>query len=233
MKFLIIIAAFLFGCKIQSELPIDNEIILINAGLAGRNEISIALDRIAACRTKVVGINLVFPSRQEPLADIRLAKSIKNAGNVVLVSLLKDDKIISSDSLFTSSALAQGLINYGFAEDGSISAQMLYTSIGDDLIWSFPTTLASYFDINRSDEIMRAAQGNQFYKIDYKYNFRVVDIGEEFNCALMSDKIVIIGYLGPGNEDLYLTSSGQQRYSTWILGNCLKSIQEGHFEKRN
>jgi CHASE2 domain-containing sensor protein len=232
-KYLIVVSAVLICCKSQPELAIDNGIILVNTGRAGRVEISEALDRLAKCRPKVVGINFVFSDRQKSSSDLRLAKSIKASGNIVLVSLLRDQDIISSDSLFVSSALGEGIIHYGVEEDGSVSKHVLYTSVGDNLVWSFPTALASFFDIGNSDHIMRSAQGNQFYKINYQNDFKVVDINEEFDCTLFSDKIVLVGYLGPDNKDLYLTSFGQRRYSTWILANCVQNIRDGHLEPGN
>ena len=231
IKCLILVLVILTGCRSQPELAIDTEIILVNAGQADRNEIASAINRLARCQPKVVGINFVFEDKKETSSDLHLAESIKEAGNIVLVSRLKDEKIISSDSLFTSYALAQGPLYYGLDNDDSIDRQMMYMSVGDDLIWSFPTTLASYFDVDVIDRIMDSGRGNTFYEIDYRNDFKVIDINSDYDCALISGKMVIMGYLGPGDEDLYSTSTGHKKYSTWILANCVRNIRDSALQK--
>lgn len=167
MKFgiLISIAVAFTCCTRQPELAMNDDIILVNAGHKDRKELSLAIDRLARCNPTIVGINFLFRGRQQMSDDTLLANSIKRAGNIVLASALRDGKIISSDSLFTTSALAEGLIYYGL-DGGSVSKQMMYISVGVDLVWSFPTTLASYFDFDKSDHIMKSVRGNRFYEIE-------------------------------------------------------------------
>jgi hypothetical protein len=54
--------------------------------------------------------------------------------------------------------------------------------------------------------------------------------GEEFDCSLMENKIVLIGYLGPEKENMYLIPTGERKHSTWILANCVRNILDGHFD---
>lgn len=220
----------LFSCENASELTIDKNIILVNAGHANRTEVSELLNKLTLCNPKIVGMNLVFEGRRDLLSDTLLANSIKKAGNVIMVSLPREKQIINSDSLFTQNALAQGLLYYGFTDDSIVSKQMMYISNGDDLMWSFPTTIASYFDIDHSDNIMKSAQGNQFYEIDFSNNFQTIDITDEFDCSSLAGKIILVGYLGPADEDTYLIPGDEKKYSLWILGNCIRNILDNHFE---
>jgi CHASE2 domain-containing sensor protein len=231
LRFLFLAAFFLGGCTEQkSEPPIDEDIILVNAGHSNRIELSNAINALSKCKPKVIAINFVFGQRKGDASDSLLYSSFKDASNVILVSLLKDQKVVSSDSLFNKAALAQGVQYYGLDDDSSVTDQMLYISVGDDLLWSFSTTIASYFDIDHSDVIMKSARGNRLYKIDYGSNFRIIDINEEFDHSLLKDKIVIVGYLGPEKEDMYSIPGGDKNYNTWILATCVRNILDGHFD---
>jgi hypothetical protein len=224
---IILIAFLLIDCRNENLRPVDNEILLVNAGNANREEIATAIDRLAKCGAKIIGVNLIFKDQQSASADLHLAESIKNAGNVVLVSIINGNKIVSSNELFTAGALAQGPHYYGMDGDSAISEQMIYISLNDDLVWSLPATLASYFDVENMDRIMKNTKGNRFYEIQYKNDFTVIDIRSEFDCGSISGNLVIIGYLGPGEEDLQLTRLGEKRYATWILANCVRDIRDG------
>lgn len=223
------------GCTNQPEKKtLNSNIILVNAGNSDRVKLSAAIRSINECRPKVVGVNFVFEDGNVMSSDTLLANSLNDAGNVVLVSLMAgDSKIVTSDSLFVKHALAEGLLYYGFDENDNVKKHMLYVSVGDELFWSFPTTLASYYDIEHSDEIMNGAAGNTYYEIAYNGDqaFKILDIDKNMDCSQLQDKIVLVGYLGPETEDMYPVGDGESKYSTWILANCVENIINRRFVK--
>ena len=78
--------------------------------------------------------------------------------------------------------------------------------------------------------------------IDFQYkqqNFKVYDyLDSAFNCEDINGKIVVLGYLGPSNEDKFMTPLGLMNtkeynpkignmYGAVILSNIILSILQG------
>jgi CHASE2 domain-containing sensor protein len=223
------------SCTVQPDRQDQNgRILLVNAGEANRGRLASAIKRLSDCEPSVIGINFTFRSGNIESTDTLLSNAIRDAGNVVLVMLPKEnDMIIRSDSMFVNSAIAEGLLYYGFDEDGAVTKQMMYISVNDDLLWSFPITLASYYDIEHSDEIMKSVAGNAYYTINQSNDkFEVIEIDTEYECSWIKGKIVLIGYLGPKTEDMF-TFYDAKKYNTWILANCVEDIVNRRFERAN
>lgn len=206
---------------------------LVNLGNADRGKIGKALSAISPCNPKVIGIDLVFKDSRYNKADSILFNAIQQADNVILPQNLEDGEIISSSPYFASVCKAQGLLNFGYTQE-QVTKHKIYFSYADQLVWSFPVTIASYYDVENSDKIMKSVLANEYYEISYKWkaeNFEVIDVDSlDFECPKIKDKIVLMGNLGPGSEDLFDTPNGKI-YGTIIVANFVENLLEEQFEK--
>lgn len=224
--------------EIQEE-TISDQIVLFNLGDTGRQEIATAIDRINGCSPKIIAINAIFEDNSHSWSDSVLLNSIIEAKNVILVSNLMDNKLVNSDSIFLKGSMAQGVLNYGFTEE-RVSKYKTYLSWNNQLLWSFPVTIASYFDLDLSERVMNETKANQFYKIKFystNVNYKSISIDEleKSDCKDIKDKIILIGYLGPNEDDLYPIddkgNSNKKVYSTIIIANIISSILKNKFEE--
>ena len=211
------------------------EIVLINAGKANRQLIGNALTKISLCKPKVVGINFVFHGTSNPRGDSILSLGLKGTNNVILASNLEDGELVTSEHVFTSNSQAEGLFYVGYSGE-FVDRHMIYISHNNEMLWSFPVTIASYFKPERAAEIMHRAIGNEFYKIrfDYELNdFQTIDFKnlDKLDCGVLENKIVLIGDLDPDHDDVYNVEGTPGMHGTVIMANCIENILEDYFEK--
>jgi CHASE2 domain-containing sensor protein len=208
-----------------------DSITILDVGSMSRAEIANAIEMIAACRPKVIGINLVFEGRSDNQSDSILAGAIRDAGNVVLVMDTKNNKLNSSDSLFVKESAAQGLRYLG-GEDNKVSTCQIFTTIDNNLLWSFPVTVAGQFNPEVAINTMNSVKGNVYYKIFFDADnddFEYVKL-DKVDCSKVVDRIILIGSMG-GKEDLFETSTGAKLYGTVIMANAIGNILNGRFEE--
>jgi len=229
-----IVAILLVACvgkNSEISSTSGSNIIMINARKGDKEVLARLLDRIGGCQPKVVGINFYLRKKRD-MTDTLLANSIARLQNVVLVSSYQNNAYFRSDPIFRINADGEGIVDLGL-EDEQVTKQMVFISINDELKWSFPMTVASFYDADKSVATMHGASVDQYYEIDYvgvSNDFKVLDVNDStWGCDLLTDKIVLVGFLGPEDNDTYAISGGVKKYSTWILGNCIKDILDGHF----
>lgn len=185
----------------------------------------------------MIAIHAVFQKPPLTAGDSVLTNEIQKAGNVILSFLLKDNKLVSSDSAFVKSSHSLGLVSYGEV-DNIVTDFQVFTILKDQLIWSFPAITAGNFDFRVNQRIMEKAKANKGYNIviysDKVESNALPKALSEINCELIKDKIVIFGYLGPQEEDMFLIrKNGETKkiYRTIILGNIVVSILQDQFNE--
>lgn len=233
-KGIVILIITALGCGKTAEnntAYVDQPIVIFNAGNEDKASIARMLSKINKCGPKVVGINFLFENSLQR-ADTILANTIKEAQNVVLTSINQDDTYFRSDTLFRQVAAGEGLVELGIDEHGDVTKQMIFVSVADELKWSFPMTVVSFYNADKSVVTMHNAIADKYYAINFESgnNFTILEEGDStWDCSTIKDKIVLIGFLGPGSKDTYLITGGERKYATWILANCVGDILNGHF----
>ena len=215
-------------------------IVLVNYKTVDRSAIANGIRLINKCKPKIIGINAVFIGSKDAIGDTLLAQAIRANKNVVLASngnferrLTTGDSLISSNSIFTRSCLADGLIHFGYKND-VVSSHIPYRSVGEQLVWSYPITIASYFNMELASKFMNDFLGDTYYEIVFGKNmddFKILEIDklDQLKCEDLEGKIVLLGYLGPGNEDLFDTASSdnEKMYGTVITANIILNLLNG------
>lgn len=207
----------------------------MNIGSSNRSEIAQAILNISSCKPKVIGINVLFEDFRANASDTSLSEAILKSGNAILVTNIIKGTLYKSNIFFSRSSLGEGLMYFGF-KDKVVDRHKIFVSHRNDLLWSFPATVASYFDSRIAGSLMEKTLGNEFYRIRHQYDledFNVLKANETsgFDCSMINGRIVLFGYLGPRDEDVYLINGSDGAYGTVILANCLENILAGYFVK--
>ncbi len=242
IKLVIIISfclLFVGGCVNNPQDHTNrSRVILVNIGTKDRLTLARLIDDIAKCKPKIIAIDAIFEEKDSiDHGDSVLINSIAKAGNVILSSVIKGYDIISSDSLFLKASKAQGVIIYGLDEEDLVSKFKTFVSTKDQIHMSYPVSIVSYYDLERMENIMNQTKGNQYYEIGFDNSITVGDtLAHDLipqKCSQMQDKIVLLGYLGPLDEDSYLTRADKNKrtYSTIITANIIMNILNETFHE--
>jgi len=223
----------LMNCKVTPELKteIDPNVILINYKTADRATFAAAINQVNSCNPRVIGINALFKEYRDPKQDSSLASAIGYYENVVLARGISKDS--RSNEMFASQAWGEAIIGLS-STDGITTHYGPYISDGEEVKWSFPITLVSLYDPSRAAFMMNDLRPDEFYEIEYNRtqdNYKVIDIDEigNLDCAEIKDKIILFGYLGPGEEDEVTVPIGNDNtkmYRTEIIANIISNLLE-------
>jgi CHASE2 domain-containing sensor protein len=216
---------------------IDPHFAFVNIGDVERTEIAKAIEIIKGCGAKVIAINVLFESKKTPLEDSLLAKSMKAAGNVILSSGLRSDgHITRSNSMFSDVCLDHGAFEFGFNDDELVDRFKI--SVLDDhgdLVWTFPFSIAMNY--NQQNNLLETTHPDHYYAIKFdasSFDTKVFDIKNlsGVDCNVFRDKIVLVGYFGPRDEEAFFTTLDPKRkmFSTMIFANIISTILKKDFE---
>lgn len=236
MKYVSLILIFLLlGCK-SKETNRSNLIYIVNTTLMDRRMIADFLTKLGECHPKIVAINALFDRSEKSYDDV-FANSIRESKNVVLVSdIAEDETIVHSDSMFVNQALSDGVTTFEFSGD-ILSYYQTFKTINGQIVWSFPVTIVSYFKEGMASEIMRKTKANVNYEIvirktidDFQQLTEADLNGNE--CLDLTEKIILMGDVGPGDKDLFvINESGDRTYATIVIANLIEQLLDGEFKE--
>jgi CHASE2 domain-containing sensor protein len=208
---------------------VTKKIVLVSIGNANRVQITESISMLSECSPKVIAINLIFPQRKSQREDSLLATSISSAKNVVLAQNIQNNNLITSNSIFTDKCLGQGVVEFVMQEGKAVEYSPFITH-GDSLLWSFPVAIAIYFDLDAGEQILKNKISQERSIINFYPDHKKILLLENLDfldCAEVKDNIVLIGYLGPTDEDVFFIEGQtdgklpQKMYGTEILANIL------------
>jgi len=242
--FVFLLLGIMFCCATKpQEIPTEHqdtlkgtetkikEIVLVNAGESDRCQMGELVNRISKCNPKVVGINFLFIGDNVG-CDSTLQASIIDSDKVVLIEGFENGNHVESSKKFTDAAFLAGLKGLIQDEDGITNQYFRLIDHRGKWELSFPFLLALQLDKSRAAELSSKVSP-QKYPINFYHRvdeFKVLDYNTDFssNCNLLNEKIVIIGYLGPTQEDIFQTpvteKSSDKTYGTVILANIILDI---------
>lgn len=214
-KIFIFLTLISLACSSQD---IIDSIVLVNVGTASRERVAELLSSINQHEPKVIAIDLQFSSEKNSRVDNKLIDALNKCNNLVMVSVIEHYSIqtLSHDKFmlgclpkFTTNAKT-GFANLIIEEDqfSSIKKFSLWEYVSDSKELSFALQVAYNFDSIRAASY--ELNHNQFNELDFKgaFNkfkrFSLEDvIGRKVDGAAIRGKIVLIGFLGPGDDDRF------------------------------
>jgi CHASE2 domain-containing sensor protein len=224
----------------------ESNIVLINASNLDRLQIAGAVSFISSFNPKVISIDIEFDERGAN--DKLLIRALWNCKNLVipteLVSLGDEQVFIGLASLreFSPVHAKTGFVS-GKAEFGKFHIHKRFQQsevnfIGGQIEYHFSVTTAMVFDSLKTTHFIKS--NPKIIDIDFKNGarkFKTFSSQQVANKEIIpkdiEGKIVMIGFLGPGDEDKWYTPLNKKTvphhpdmYGLEILANIVSQILE-------
>lgn len=235
---------FCLGCQekyfVELNNRIDPDIVLVNLGEIDRAAIGKLLLTISRCRPAVIGVDAWFPVEKDKPKDSILVAALASIQNDILAYHFDSvGTIVKSHNKFSAVVKDEGVVNGEYTNGLATGMKPLQIvnntshklfSLKIIELWKpgFETGLKP----GQIIPIKFTRTLNQFFHFDYS------EI-EEIDCGAFYDKIVLIGFLGPGNEDKHFTpirlvkkynDNEPDTYGLVIIANQIRTILE--YEKK-
>ena len=192
---------------VRSE-GVDPDIILVNIENGDRTFIAKILSKIDSLKAVVVGIDVLFESTKDTKQDSSLANALSKLKNELLCYNIEDNGVqMHSIPLFTEAVEEEGLVNFERTK-GLINNMRPLIKDNNKIHESFALKIAKRWD----PDLKTAFGVNESIPIEYsrtieKYiRINGSDLIElpirEFD---IPNKIILVGYIGPKDEDMYRT----------------------------
>jgi CHASE2 domain-containing sensor protein len=240
--FLLCLLTFSIACSSQDS----DKIILIGVEEANRLAIAKILEKVCSAEPKVVGVNLFFFGESVQYSDAALMGAIYNCKNVVMASTLMELPSIEGGGLENVRSLhifsideTNGFVDFiGDEKDSLTKYFSTFEIIGSGKEYHFSIHIATMVDsLKTSDFLLRK---EKIVNIDYRRGerrFTKITLDEilspNIDVSIFKDKIVIVGYLGPSDDDKFITplSSNSKpvipdMYGSEIIANIVSQILE-------
>jgi CHASE2 domain-containing sensor protein len=218
MCFLVFVLV-LASCR--KQVVAEEEIVLINAEILDRAEFAEELDHINALDPKLVALDIFFSEDRDPHKDVLLQAALKKTKRLFMISTIDDYGYgrrmgykqfgLGSLPVFLEGAQT-GFANTIINEDEmrTLSRFSTHEYVDGNFEYHFGVRLAMAYD---SLHAMRFIERHpRIVDVDFKNGerrfktFSASDVlGKRISKQDIEDKIVMLGFLGPGNEDKFFT----------------------------
>ena len=187
-----------------NEEQINNKIVIVNIKHADRFQIAQTINRIAVHKPKVIGLDVIFKERKLEFMDSILNASLKSNKNIVTAYFHDKDSIVYNNNYFKLKDERKGYINLNLKGQNSVIRDFIGVKGKDNKEFSFATELALEAGyINKKyalKELKEPMPINYIGGKDVFLNFNIDEILSLEKISALKDAVVILGYLGDGNE---------------------------------
>jgi CHASE2 domain-containing sensor protein len=186
----------------------DPDIVLVNIENGDREFIGKVLLKLDSLNPILIGVDVFFQGKKTKREDSILIHSLEIINNDILPYGLSDNKEFEqSDSVFTHFAKDKGFLKYD-RTIGLISNMTPLPKIENQIHESFAYKIVKYwkpgfkanFEINEQIPINYQRPLENFLRLDGSFLLET-----SINNFDLKNKIVLLGYIGPGKEDKYST----------------------------
>jgi len=199
-----------------SSQPTVDTIVLVNAGNAGREDLADLINSVQTLHPKVIAIDFQFSEEKHAEVDNKLIDVLSRCTNLVMPSIIDNysaakpfqSKLIpGSLPKFTKNAKT-GFANLIVEDDGLLKRFSQLEYVNGKTEYSFPLQTAYQYDSLKVRDY-RPKHSN-FVKVYFgdgirRFNrFSISDfLAGKVRESDIEGKIVMIGFLGPGDEDKF------------------------------
>jgi CHASE2 domain-containing sensor protein len=209
----------LYYSKVSGRIDsIDKRIVIVNIGMANREEIAMIIDKVASYKPKVMGLDVLFNEPREEKEDSVLRDCFRRNKNLVLAvkyQTNKQDKLIGGNNVFADSSTKVGFVNFPYDTDYE-SIRYYFPFKADDhdkniVIPSFTSALVKEYDKAAYEKILK--KSNQKTIINYtrelshkKSDYQVVELNQLMNDEVypgaIEGKIALLAYVNTNPNDV-------------------------------
>lgn len=200
--------------NLELSTALDPRITMVNIGIGDRHYIASVLDSLSRCNPKLVLVDAFFEKRNYDDNDTYLAQAIGGVRCVLGTKGSGERQFVKSDKLFLDQALGSGLAQ-SFSKFGYILCYFPLRSMRgpeEAVLPHVSLSMARICDSVSAQKFEQRIQKDAEYLIQYRYtmdNFKTYDYSDlNFSCEDISDRVIILAYLGPSDEDLHQTILG-------------------------
>jgi len=199
-----------------SSQPAAEKIVLVNVGNSGREALANLISSVQKLRPKVIALDFQLSVDKNPEIDNTLIEALGKCKNLVMVSIIDDysaTKLFHSKFIpgclpkFTKNAKT-GFANVIVEDDGYLRRFSQWEFVDGRNEYSFPLQTAYLYDSIKAKEYM--LKHSNYNTVNFKdgiRRFKRLSI-EDFLTGRVNEndvagKIVMIGFLGPGDTDKF------------------------------
>lgn len=200
----------------EENFDLNENIVLVNIDRLNRKEIAEVLDELKKFKPKVIGLDIIFKDKDDPVWDKFLADQLKDTSLVFAYSIL-GKRQVTTNSAIHRSIDDMGYSNFNFDTEAAVIRNFQAVKItAKDTLISFPAAIAmkcksaewlrenlSYFEMERP--IKYSGNRNNFLILERE------DIIGQKEISFLKDKIIMIGYLG--NSDNHFHDMEDKHYT--------------------
>ncbi|HKB43670.1 MAG TPA: CHASE2 domain-containing protein, partial [Chitinophagaceae bacterium] len=224
---------------------LDPDIVLVNNIEEGdRTFLGKLLLKIDSLKPIVIGIDVLLDKEKDSKQDSILIAALKKINNDILVySINQNEKYSHSRPEFTSLVDEEGFLKYE-KTFGLVSNMTPIIKLENEIQESFALKIVKHWKINFLPNI----NVNQTIPIDYTRTIKQILhidgtelLSRNIDDFDMNNKVILLGYTGPGSEDKYSTPlrflEGEKdhdepdTYGLIIIANEIRTLLK--YEKRD
>lgn len=192
----------------EDNYHLNENIVLVNIDRLNRKQIADVLDDLQKHKPKVIGLDVIFKQKKDPIWDKFLADKLKNDSFIFAYSIL-DNKQIGNNNFISNSNENSGYTNFSFDSKSVVVRNFQGIKIeGKKTLVSFPAKIVQhYFDdvwltsmkpfLNKETPINYTGNRDNFLVLESN------DILNQKEIYFLKDKIVLVGYLGNERTHVY------------------------------
>lgn len=249
MRKKLLLCLLIIVCEECFSQNVNSSIVLVNSGLLNRKEIAKVITIINAFNPKVISIDLQFSKNTDYESDLALVKALWNSKKLVIGSVIDDFDYESGqderDFKFTYGSLPEfvpfnaktGFINAIPEDDEFLTVRRfsIKEKVEGEIEYHFAVQTAMEFDSAVAINFINGKP--KIIDVDYKNGkniFKKIAASKilkgQIPLDLIEGKIILLGYLGPGEVDKFYTainknpSKGPDMYGVEYLANIVVQV---------
>lgn len=182
----------------------NNKIVIVNIKHADRFQIAQVIDKIDAQGPSVIGLDIIFEDRKSEFIDSILKSSLVSAKSLVTAYFHENDSVVNNHDYFQFNGETKGYINLDLEGQNSVIRNFLGVKGDNNDEYAFATQLAlkaGYLkETYAQKELKSQIPINYIGNKDIFLSFDIEEVLNKEEIPVFKDAVVILGYLGDGNE---------------------------------
>ena len=182
----------------------NNKIVIVNIKHADRFQIAQVIDKIDAQGPSVIGLDIIFEDRKSEFIDSILKSSLASAKSLVTAYFHENDSVVNNHDYFQFNGETKGYINLDLEGQNSVIRNFLGVKGDNNDEYAFATQLAlkaGYLkETYAKKELKYQVPINYIGNKDIFLSFDIEEVLNKEEIRAFKDAVVILGYLGDGNE---------------------------------
>lgn len=237
-RFLLLPAMIVGSCHSQ---PTENNIVLINTGPYNKGTIAKLISKVNALNPKVISLDIAFPYYDGSNDDISLSMALDKCNNLVMATTVESDEggvyfALTSSGEFTPVRKKTGFVSAKVEEAQiKIPKQFIVQQKDFDGYTEYHFSVQTAMSFDSLATAIFIDNNPQTADVDYKNGnrkFKTFSTSDVLNGSLtnkdVEGKIVMVGFLGPGDTDKFYTPLGTrpEMYGVEYLANIVAQVLE-------